>query len=128
MRASYIHMMKNEIYRPSLARIKNAKSPYDLYCEVSNAICCYNDGEYIHSKSLLKRYIVTIINKMKSLIAVSKTNEDKEILREIGDMLRFHWINDLDELILGESDSRRSLSKYGGTSAKSLLERYQLFH
>lgn len=65
---------------------------------------------------------------MKSLIAVSKTNEDKEILREIGDMLRLHWINDLDELILEESDSRRSLSKYGGISAKSILKRYQLFH
>lgn len=128
MRASYIHIMKNEVYRPSLARIKNAKSPSDLHCEVSNAIFCYNNGEYIHSKSLLKRYIVTIINKMKSLIAVSKTNEDKEILREIGDMLRLHWINDLDELILEESDSRRSLSKYGGISAKSILKRYQLFH
>lgn len=128
MRASYIHMMKKEMYRPSLARIKNAKSPSDLEWEVSNAIFCYNNGEYIHSKSLLKRYIVTIINKMKSLIAVSKTNEDKEILREIGDMLRLHWINDLDELILGESDSRRSLSKYSGISAKSLLKRYQLSH
>lgn len=120
--------MKNEMYRPSLARIKNAKSPSDLYCEVSNAIVCYNDGEYIHSKSLWKKYIITITKKLATFADRKNSPSDKELIHEMMEWLSRYYVNEVDSCILSEMSLRKEIKGYGGVSAKALLKRCQLSH